>query len=73
MNVFSVPQNAPSSAMKVFTEAFTVDPNIREQYNAGYESFKSVMIRNYMDLPSSNLQRQHKRKRGNSSTDNPFY
>ena len=71
MNVFSVPQNAPSSAMKVFTGAFTVDPNIREQYNAGYESFKSVMIRNYMDLPSSNLQSQH--KRGNSSTDNPFY
>jgi len=51
MNVLSVQQNAPSSAMKVLTGAFTVDPNIREQYSAGYWSFKSVMIRNYMDYP----------------------
>lgn len=51
MDVLSVQQNAPSSAMKVLTGAFTVDPNIREQYNAGYESFKSVMIRNYVDYP----------------------
>jgi hypothetical protein len=51
MNVLSVQQNAPSSAMKVLTGAFTVDPNIREQYYAGYKSFKSVMIRNYMDYP----------------------
>lgn len=51
MNVLSVWQNAPSSAMKVLTGAFTVDPYIREQYNAGYESFKSVMIHNYVDYP----------------------
>jgi len=63
MNLPSVQQNAPSPAMKVITGAFTVDPNSREQYNAGYESFKSVMIRNYMDYP---LQTSKDNKRGDT-------
>ena len=61
MNVLSVRQNAPSSAMKVLTGAFTVDPNIREQYTEGHKSFKSVMIHNYMDYP---LQNSKDNKRG---------
>jgi hypothetical protein len=54
MNVLSVQQGAPSLSMKVLTGAFTVDPHIREQYNTGYESFKSVMVRNYMNYPLQN-------------------
>ena len=50
-----------SLEMKVPTEAYTVDPNIREQYHTRYQSFKSVMAHNYMDYPLQNCKDNKRR------------